>query len=226
MANVAYIQNKIYYGYGKAAIRLGLTFNVYHSISPLNPIALPNLLGTIQSSFNQNWAYDKANKYGNNVWQMVADGRAAPDAIGFVVGDYLTGFDQDGNDLYYFVIGKQSLMPILAVSCNAFVQIERATQDLSPGFNGGYSGYLPGTSTVLATNLPVSILNSNIGRDNQMKMPTDTLLPRWVMLMPNLGGVIFKNRDIVIDGKGTRYVLASAELTDLGWRCGLDTLGA
>jgi hypothetical protein len=51
-------------------------------------------------------------------------------------------------------------------------------------------------------------------------------MPRWWLLMPNLGNVTYKNRDIVIDEIGMRYVIATAEKTDFGWRCQAELLGA
>lgn len=224
MADAAYIQGKIYYGYGQAAKRLGTSFDFYRSVTPLNPIVAGNIIGNLLVSLNQNWAYDKANKYGNAIWQMVADARQPPDSIGFTIGDYFLGTSLDNVPLTYFVISKQLILPILSVECNKVVTIQRANQDNDPD-SDVYSGYTPGTATVLASGLPVSILKQAIGRDNKEKLPTDTLMPRWDLLMPNLGNVTYKNRDIVIDELGFRYVVAAAEKTDFGWRCAIELLG-
>ncbi|PIZ04092.1 MAG: hypothetical protein COY58_05990 [Gammaproteobacteria bacterium CG_4_10_14_0_8_um_filter_38_16] len=230
MANAAYIQGKIYYGYGKAAKHLGLDSDFYRSATPFNPIVVGNKIGTIKVSLNQTWDYMKANRYGNAVWQMLGDARQPPDSIGFNVWDYFQFTDLEGKLLTFFVIGKQLILPILAVECNRVVKIERATQDVGPGFNNEYAGYtttpsVPRKSITLAENLPISILNQGIGRKNDLNLPTDTMLPRFIILMPNLGGVIYKNRDIIIDDNNYRYVIVSSELTDFGWRCNAEFIG-
>ena len=251
MADAPYIQGKIYYGYGKAAEHLGLPYTFYHALSPINPIVAANVIGIIKVSLNQNWAYMKANRYGNAVWQMVADARQPPDSIGFTMGDYFLGeslepqnnfvLNEEGGftlqedssqirtetkkNLAYFVISKQLILPILAVECNRTVTIQRADQSNDPD-SDVYSGYTPGTALTLASEMPVSILVKAIGRKNEEKLVTDTLMPRLELLMPNLGNITFKNKDILIDDLGHRYVLASAEKTDFGWRCGIQLLGA
>jgi len=220
MADAAYIQDKIYYGYGKAAIRLGLLCDVFHSLSPINPLDVSNNIGQILAAFTETWNYMKPESYGKPGWLLIADGRSTPESIGFVTGDYFVnaGFT-------YFLASKRSLQPLFAIECNTIITIIRATQDNQPGFNGAYAGFVPSEATILASQLPASLLVQSIGRENHQKLPTDTLLPRWIMLIPNLGNVIYKNRDIVSDATGKRYVIASAELSDLGWRIGLELLG-
>jgi len=226
MADAAYIQSKIYYGYGKAATHLGLDYTFYHPTNPIDPLNVANQIGTLKVSLNVAWSYMKANKYGNAIWQTVADGRDSPLSVGFTIGDYFQGTSLNNQVNTYFIISKQLILPILSVECNKFITITRAEQDNQAGFNGSYSGYTPASSTILASNMPVSMLEITIGRENKQKLPTDTLMPRWWLLMPNLGDVTYKNRDIVIDQLGMRYVIATTEKTDFGWRCQAELLGA
>jgi len=43
--------------------------------------------------------------------------------------------------------------------------------------------------------------------------------PWWAILMPAWPGVILRTSDIILDELGRKYVVSSAELTDMGWRC-------
>jgi hypothetical protein len=226
MADAAYIQNRIYYGYGKAAQRLGLQFDVYRSATPINPIQGTNIISNGYASFNVSWSYMSANKYGNVVWQTVIDANSLSDGgTDAKVGDYLKGFDLRGKPQTFLIIAEQLQLPILSVECNHIVTITRATQDATQGFSNNYSGYLPVTAETLASGLPVSLYYMQYGQNNKMKLPTDTRLPQLWMYAPNLGGVVYKNRDEVIDEENNRYVISMAELTDLGWRFVLEQLG-
>ena len=206
MANAQYIQDKIYYGYDKAAQRLGFEYDIYHSVVPVDPINPANFINRLFASFNVSWNYEKANKYGNAVYQLVSDGRY------FSIGDFFVG-----NGETWFVISKDLQLPITAVQCNHTVLIERSVQSDVPGTDD-YSGYNNQLPDVVARNLPASILYANKGNMNPERLPTDTNLGFWTVLVPNLGNVIYFNRDIVQDENGYRYVVVTPELTDFGWR--------
>lgn len=217
MADAAYVQDKIYYGYSQAAKRLGLQFDVYRSVTPVDPIVPVNLVANVFSSFNVSWSYMKANKYGNAVYQACVDGRVIQ------LYDYLVGNGQ----IWFIASWKttQIILPILAINCNHTVKIERAAQDVTPD-SDQYSGYNAVQPEILAAGLPCSILFSNKGTRNPEKLPTDTNLGFWTVLLPNLGGVVYKNRDIITDETNARYSVTTAELTDLGWRIAAQQQGA
>lgn len=217
MANAAYVQDKIYYGYAQAALRLGLTFDVYRSVTPIDPIVPVNVVANVFSSFNVSWDYMKANRYGNAVFQAVVDGRVVQ------LYDYLIG----NNQKWFIASWKttQIILPILAIECPHEITIERAAQDITPD-SDQYSGYNSVQPTVLARGLPASILFANKGAKNPQKLPTDNNLGFWTILIPNLDGTIYLNRDIIIDENNFRYVIDTAELTNLGWRIMAQQLGA
>lgn len=219
MVDAIYVQDKVYYGYAQSAIRLGTSFDVYRAPNPIVPIQQQNFVQSVLSSFNQTWDYMKANKYGNALWQAVVDGRIVQE------GDYLVG-TQDRYLATHFIMSMDLLMPINSIECNRVVTIQRPAQNTKPGYQGSYSGYSPLTATVLAQNLPVSILEQNRGTPNRMKLPTDARMPIWTFLAPNLGGVNYQNGDIVTDEVNQRYVMVSPEETEFGWRILLEHLSA
>ena len=203
-------QAKIYKGYGIAAKKIGLVYNQYRSTTGINPIAIGNLISsTFYASFNVSWDYMKSSKYGNAIFQCVADGRVLQ------VGDYLVNATKT-----WFIIGMEALLPILAVECNATATIERPTQSTAKGFVG-YAGYEAGNptgnGTVIMQNVPISLLIDGRGKENPTKLPMDSTWGRWLILMPYLGDVQVKVGDMMKVGTDL-YIVDSNELTEFGWR--------
>jgi hypothetical protein len=293
------IQDTIYLGYGVAAAVVGQNYNLYRASTPILPLSGAPFLAPISASFNINFAYNKANKYGNAVFQLLVDGRfTQPNdflqiqpGISLTVASntitvtgapapYIVFVIQIDSNVYqyeiqnydtldtiaanfaamipnasaaanvitlsdpftvcetyalaqtWYIASMQEMLPILAVQCNHFVTVERANQSKANGYTSGqYAGYVPATAvaglqaSVISSGLPVSILSINHGRKSEMKLPTDADMPYMTILLPALGDIVYKNRDIVIDEQANRYVIISNELTPLGWRCIAELLG-
>lgn len=96
----AQIQQKIFFGYAKAASKLGAYFSLYRSSAPIDPIQDSNLIGTVQMSQSINWEYNKANAYGNSVFNACLDAQASSSPLNCRVGDYLV--PTIGDDVQYF----------------------------------------------------------------------------------------------------------------------------
>jgi hypothetical protein len=119
--------------------------------------------------------------------------------------------------LIYYVAATNFLQPILGVNCNRKINIIRPTQTIGAGFQG-YAEYLPSTSTMIMSGMPASILEMSQDGKAETKLPTDTNQPRWIILIPNLGDIIVRVDDIVVDDLNQEYVVTDNELTFLGWR--------
>src|SRR6185437_5929854 len=129
--DAALLQQKIYGGYAKAAVRIGPTYSLYRPPAGVatNPIVSGNLITTLPASFNaEDMKYQKPNKYGKATWYCIADGTQMQ------VGDYLVG--QSGT---FFIAGMQETLPILAVECNRQVRIGRMPAESGAGLKP-YSG--------------------------------------------------------------------------------------
>lgn len=149
--------------------------------------------------------YRKPNKYGKATWYALFDG------TGITVSDYLIG---PGG--VFFIAAMQSLLPILAVSCNRVINLYRPQQQTNLGL-GGYGGTTAKNETLLLQGRPCSILQGTKGEKSETNLPGDTRAAWWQVLLPNAGGII-RYDDVIIDDLQRRYVVSSAELTDLGWR--------
>lgn len=223
MVNATYIQEKIYYGYDKAATRLGYNYYIYRATNGIDPISPANLVGEVFVSPNVNWAYDKFNKYGNTVWQLVHDGRKTN------VFDYLMIVPGQGSgnipaptEQTFFIGAQQLLLPILGVECNRKVKITRPTAPFSP--DRGYGGYTPVETELLMQNVPCSqLISTHSGRPNSFNFPLDSKWPRFQLLIPKLPNVELRTGDLVDDDRGVRFVVTGVELTDLGYRVNVDS---
>ncbi|KAF1009487.1 MAG: hypothetical protein GAK28_00125 [Luteibacter sp.] len=202
------LQGKVYAGYAQAAKRIGLPFQQYRTTSTSGAIVPAALIGTVVASFNaQDMKYGKPNAYGKPLWYCLADGRVLSP------GDYLVNAAST-----YFIAGMQPLLPILAVDCNRMLSFYRPQQQPTVGI-GAYGGNTAENQQLIATGFPASVLQGTKGERNEVGLPGDVKTPWWAILLPALpGNAQLRADDVAIDENGRRYVLASAEQTDLGWR--------
>ncbi len=201
------LQQKIYGGYSKAAQRIGNTFAVYRPDSASSPIAAERLVASLPASFNaEDMKYGKPNKYGKPTWYCLIDGRQTR------VGDYLVCGTET-----YFVAAQQLALPILVVECNRVADVLRPKQQAGVGALS-YSGGAVAEETSLMEQWPCSILQGTKGEKTEAKLPGDIRSPWWTILLPAWPGVVLRSTDVIADDLNRRYVISSAELTDLGWR--------
>jgi hypothetical protein len=204
------LQGKIYKGYGQAAKRIGFDYQQFRATSAFFPLN-SNPMQTLPASFTTNFTYGSPNKYGQATWLGLFDARTlAP-------GDYLIG---PGGT--FFIAAMQATLPIYCVQTNRMVDVLRVGMD--PGDGGGigggpWAGDTAANEAPIMQGWPASILQGTKGEANPANLPGDVRTPWWVILLPAWPGVIFRTSDIVRDELGRKYVISSAELTDMGWRC-------
>lgn len=204
--DAAGIQNRIYRGYAKAAQYIGPSYQLFRPSSATNPFQY-GPLGTLNASFNaQDMTYGKPNVYGKPLWFALLDGTQTQ------VGDYLTSADKT-----YFIAAMQQTLPILAVECNRTLNVRRPAQQSGVGALP-YGGNTGASETPLMTGWPASVLQGTKGENEGVKLPGDVRLPWWAILLPAFPGVTIRAYDVMSDDLGNRYIISSAEQTDLGWR--------
>lgn len=206
--DAATLQNRIYKGYAKAALRIGYVTDQYRPSSANDPLAIGNKLASFNASFNaEDMKYGKPNKYGNPVWYGLFDGSLTQ------VGDYLT----NSHDGTYFIAAQQTNLPILVVQCNRTINVRRPQQQTGIGAVG-YGGDTTANETSLMQSWPASVLQGSKGEKSETNLPGDVKNAWWSILLPHYSGVTLRADDIITDDLAHRYVISSAELTDLGWR--------
>lgn len=215
--DAATLQSRIYKGYGKAAVRLGLANNVYRPAGTANPLAAGNLLVSLLASFNsEDWSYLKPNKYGRPTWYGLFDGSLTR------AGDYLVG--PKGT---FFIAAQQLHLSILCVECNRSVALVRAPAASSPTGVQAYGGACATEDTAalgtlngdgtLSAGWPASILLA--GKSEQgVGLPMSVKNAGFQILLPASIPLVINASDTFLDDLGRRYVAEACELTDLGWR--------
>ncbi len=201
----AKLQDKIYKGYGQAAKRIGYPYQQLRPVSAIDAINVA-ALQTLPASFTTNFNYSAPNKYGIATWLGLFDAREC------TPGDYLVGHQGT-----YFIAAMQDTLPIYCVQCNRTISVLRPSMPEGVGAVG-YGGDTAATEEPLMTNWPASVLQGTKGEANEVKLPGDVRTPWWAILVPAWPGVTLRTSDIITDDLGRRYVISSAELTDLGWR--------
>lgn len=196
--DAAKLATKIYKGYDKAARRIGYLTDVLRG---------GVVVASLYASFNaEDMGYSKPNKYGHPTWWCLIDGTQTQ------VGDVL----QNYHDGTFFIAAMQQALPILVVSCNAFIIIKRQQQQIGIGA-ASYNADTLDTEIVLINGVYGSILAAGAGKANRI-LPSDTSSPQFTILIPNVG-VQLKPSDIFInDNDNNRYIAMNVELTDLGYR--------
>lgn len=204
--DAAKLQQKVYAGYAKAALRIGPAYSLYRPTSAINPFS-SGPVTTLNASFNaEDMTYSRPNKYGKPTWFCLVDGSQVR------VGDYLINATQT-----FFIAAMQPILPILAVDCNRTISVRRPQQQTGFGAQP-YGGDTAAGETALMTGWPASVLQGTKGEKNEVNLPGDVRNPWWQILLPAFPGVVMGTSDIITDDLQRRYVISSAEQTDLGWR--------
>lgn len=200
------LAKKVWFGYGKAASKLGVNHALYRPLTALDAITQANAISfSLPASFSVDPAYAKPDKYGNAQWLALVDGNQV------LRGDYIVGPST------WFIAQIDPLLPIKVIQCNRVISIKRPFVESAAGA-GPYGGSTLGTETALITNWPCSILNGSRGATSEVRLPGDVTMPRWVVLLPALAGLVIRTDDVIEDDLGRRGIIASAELTSFGWR--------
>ena len=104
---------------------------------------------------------------------------------------------------------------MLCVLTNRLADFARPGAPAAAGVNA-YGGVTLQTSTLLASNWPVSLLVNSGG--DQGILPSDATIPSWAILAPPMPGILLRPADIIADDIGRVFVVGSAEESALGWR--------
>ena len=200
------IQALIYRGYGVSAAKVGLPYAQYRPSGATAAIVTSNLIQTLQAAFSTDrYKFAREDGYGTPEHQALVDGSQ------LAVGDYLVGAET------YFIAALDPLVPILAVQCNAVLDVRRPAFSRSLGRVRGNDGDMVATETVLLSAWPASCIQGTKGEKSDTGIPGDTRMPWWAIILPPTPAPI-ETDDILTDANGHRFQVSSAELTSKGWR--------
>ena len=213
MVDLTRIQNRINYGYGKAAAKLGrLDCAWYRPNSPNNPISLQTQLGTVvgQISNKPNFQFSDTSGYAKPTqWGLFDPTDTRP-------GDYIVYINNT-----YFIAAQRAIQPTMLVACNHVISFVKLVAPVLLGANP-YGGRTEANDVPMMNNWPASVLLGTKGEGTVAHLPADSRAAWWTVLLPSWPGIILHMGDEFEDETGHRYVVSGTELTELGWRliCG------
>lgn len=201
------LENRIRWGLNVAARATGATTNAYRPRGTENPLAARNRFLRLHAAFSGlDGKFARPNGYGNALWCGVFD------AVYTQPGDYLVQYDAT-----WFIAAQRKLLPVLCVQTNRVVSFTRPAAQSSTGVNT-YGGVTAANVTPLMTDWPASVLVTSREGRPLGNLPNDTSASLWTVLLPACPGVVLRSADLMSDDLGHSGVVATTELTDLGWR--------
>jgi hypothetical protein len=208
----AKLADRLAYGAGCAARRVGFLHDAYRPNGPQAPI-------------------DPANRFLRLAVAYVLPGGSvrAPSGFGvpfrqawadwsyLQVGDYLAG--PEGT---VFVVAIEPPKPMLVVMTNASLSLWRPAAPALSGVNP-YGAILPATNTALLAEFPGSLLvgGGTVDRTHA-GLPDDTKVPGFEALLPSVPCVQPQVADIVTDAEAARFVVNAVETVHGVWRLSMN----
>lgn len=203
---------------GRAAVTLGAWCDAYRPSDITNPLRPQNCFMKLQAAFSaQEPEFARPLGYGQAAWWGLFDSAYTRP------GDYLVRKESvpgaaDGG--VWFIAQQQPLLPVLCVRASRIVGFVRPAPSTSTSSSGvgTYGGFTLANATPLLSDYPASIMNAYGTGLDPTDLPGDAIPRSWEVLLPQVPGVVLLNGDLLTDDLGRTGVVASAELTDLGWR--------
>ncbi len=204
------LADRLAYGAGCAARRVGFLHDAYRPDGPVAPIDLSRRFMRLAVAF-----------------VLPGGGVSAPSgfAVPFrqawadwsylQVGDYLAG--PEGT---VFVAAIEPPKPMLVVLTNTVAELWRPAAPRLVGLNP-YGAVLPGTMTALISGFPASLLTGGTSDRTKAGLPDDTKLPGFSALLPVVANVQPRVADILSNERAERFVVTAVEQMGAVWRLAL-----
>jgi hypothetical protein len=214
MTRLAFLADRVQRGLGRAARATGTGCTLFRPHGAGDPLHPSHQLMILPASFAPpDGSWSKPVGYGQAIWHGLFDASYTSP------GDYLVrraSRPGAGDGGVWFVAAQQPLLPPLCVKASRVVSLSRAANTLAAGVTG--YGAAEAATTALLTAWPASLLDSGTGGAAQADLPTGAALGSWTVLLPVLPSIMLRAGDLLRDDLGRNGVVASAELSDLGWR--------
>jgi len=205
--NVDRLVDRIRWGLNVAARSTGAVTSAYRPRGAEYPLAPENRFLRLRAAFSGiDGKFNRPNAYGNALWRGIFD------AAYTQPGDYLVQ-----EDAVWFIASQPKFLSALCVRTNRKVSFTRPAAQTTTGVNS-YGGVTAANLTPLMTGWPATVLAATREPRPLANLPGDTSVSLWTVLLPACPGVVLKSADLMSDDLGRSGVVATTELTDLGWR--------
>ena len=199
------LQDRISKGWGVAARRIGSPIVVYRPTSLLNPISPRSRVIKLNAVLSPGGTTPStAAAYSDMLWRGVFDSSYTR------AGDYLKCAEQT-----FFIVSQDALQPVLCMPADTVVAVTRARDTPT-----AYSGYNSDDAEVVLSGWPARLIP---GRGQVTGSLPEHRFNSWIGYLPTLP-VLLQVADVVIDDLDRRFVVASAQLSRLGWQLSMRQL--
>lgn len=204
------LADRLSYGAGCAARRIGFLHDAYRPDGPTEPVELAKRFMRLAVAFvAPGGGVNAPTGFGVPYRQAWADWSYLQ------VGDYLAGPEGCA-----FVATIEPPRPMLVVMTNSMLDLSRPAAAVFPGANP-YGAPSPTTQTKLISRFPASLLVSGMGDRTRAGLPDDTRVPGFVAMLPALPCVQPRVADLVTNERGERFIVTAIELVGGVWRLSL-----
>jgi hypothetical protein len=204
------LADRLAYGAGCAARRIGFLHDAYRPDGPEAPVDLAKRFLRLSVAYVlPGGSVAAPGGFGVPFRQAWADWSYLR------TGDYLAGAEGTA-----FVAAIEPPKPMMVVMTNTVVSLARPATPVLAGLNQ-YGAVLPGTQTMLISGFPASLLVGGIGDRTKAGLPDDTKVPGFTALLPAVGDVQPHVADILLNDRGERFVVIAVEQIFSVWRLSL-----
>jgi hypothetical protein len=204
------LADRLAYGAGCAARRVGFLHDAYRPDGPEAPVELGKRFLRLAVAFVlPGGSVAAPSGFGVPFRQAWADWSYLR------VGDYLAG--PEG---VVFIAAIEPPKPMLVVMTNTILGLWRPAAPVMAGINP-YGAVVPRTETALISGFPASLLVGGIGDRTRAGLPDDTRVPGFIALLPAVESVQPRVADILTNERAERFVVTAVELVNGVWRLSL-----
>jgi hypothetical protein len=204
----ARIHDRVAWGMNRAAAQIGTLAEIYRPRVLSDPLDPENriLRMPVALSIAKGRAFTRFEEFGTAAWQCICDTSYLQPGD-FVVCDGAT----------WFVSALNPMLPALCIRTNLLVTLYLTNIVSGVGATDYRSLAVFGSSTGSGA-WPASALGVGGGGRPGADLPTDSTVPYWTVLLPPSFNSAISVTDRITDSCGRNGIVASAELTHLGWR--------
>jgi hypothetical protein len=205
------LADRLAYGAGCAARRIGFLHDAYRPSDPQCPIDLKNRFLRLAVAYVlPGGSAGSPSGFGVPFRQALADWSYLR------VGDYLVG--PEGT---VFVAGIEPPKPMLVVMTNTEISLSRPAAPILAGTNP-YGAAMPATDEILLSGFPASLLVGGVVDRTHAGLPDDTKAPGFICLIPASAGVQPFVADSLTDTTGGRFLVNAVEQLNGAWRLSMN----
>lgn len=171
------IQKKIDKAHKKIAAKLGYSYDLYRSLSDVNPLDDRNAFAKVNATFTLSDTYTSTLSDGTPIWTCYTD------SVQVEMGDYL----YDGTHCF-IIISRLPHLPVLAIQADDRIDLRVIGYgDAGSGFGPAQGGYLaknlPAYISTASHPIPVGMPGTGISKIDFRQLTANTYLKSEVNLM-------------------------------------------